>query len=491
MADFLIRMEGVNLSSVLDDTTQLSVIRGSSLLLRKAVVKVGGEFKLDVISVGASIGLYQYSEFGDTTISKLLEGIVDWLSTSKNRNGFEYFTFVVDAVEASDDFNRDVKTLISKNRKRQMQQMTFSLPQTGFLVIDNQAACAWNGTTPACKKITDPKIYLSPSVFHRFTEGKNERQKFFKNEIGDAAKGLTFTDDLQTLAKNRDYGSLDGKIAVIYFDGNSFGTIKNNCCKNPKSYTAFDDAVQNKLKKFLSTLLNTAIDDQGFKSGKQIRLEVLLWGGDEILIVVPAWRGFQTLQLFYEAMQGAQFNNEPLTFAGGIVFSQANTPIYRLRNLAKELADGVKERVIKENAFDYLILESIDYPSEPIAVLRERIYQDKVKGYKVLYPFDQNKIEQVQNYIDEGYLSKTSVTSLAFTAIQKPGKFEEKKKRLISLLKYKTIINELENLFIGSARQDLRSMILRVVHGSINIWPWIHLAQLWDYLFITEPGEKA
>ncbi len=63
MADFLIRMEGVNLSSVLDDTIQLSVIRGSSLLLRKAVIKVAEEFKLQVISVGASIGLYRTAIF--------------------------------------------------------------------------------------------------------------------------------------------------------------------------------------------------------------------------------------------------------------------------------------------------------------------------------------------------------------------------------------------------------------------------------------------
>lgn len=179
MADFLIRMEVVNLSSVLDDTIQLSVIRGSSLLLRKAVVNIGEAFKLQVISVGAPIGLYRFSDTDKTTIGELINDIADWLSTDKNGNGFEYFTFVVDSIEASNDFISDVKTLISKNRKRQMQQMTFSLPQTGFSVIDNQAACAWNGTTPACKKITDPKssnkIYLSPTVIHRFTEGKKER----------------------------------------------------------------------------------------------------------------------------------------------------------------------------------------------------------------------------------------------------------------------------------------------------------------------------
>ena len=229
--------------------------------------------------------------------------------------------------------------------------------------------------------------------------------------------------------------------------------------------------------------MNRANTDQGFKSGKQIRLEVLLWGGDEILIVVPAWRGFRTLQLFYEIMQGAKFENEPLTFAGGIVFSQANTPIYRLRNLAKELADIVKENSNKENAFDYLILESIDYPSEPITVLRERVFQDKVKGYKILYPFDQEKIKKVQNYIDEGYLSKTSVTSLAYTAIQKPDEFKAKKERLRSLqtgeVKTKDdIINNLENLFTGSDTTDLKLIFAQVLHGSINICPWIHLTQL-------------
>lgn len=248
------------------------------------------------------------------------------------------------------------------------------------------------------------------------------------------------------------------------------------------------------MEEFLSTLLNTAKTDPGFNSGKQIRLEVLLWGGDEILIVVPAWRGFQTLQLFYETMQDAKFINVPLTFAGGIVFSQAKTPIYRLRNLAKELADNVKDNSNKENAYDYLILESIDYPSEPITVLRERVYQDKAKGYKILHPFNQEKIEHVQIYIDEGNLSKTSVTSLANAAIQKPEKFKAKKERLRSLQSDKVqtkddIISDMENLFTGSVKKDTWSMIQQVAYGTIDIWPWLHLSQLWDYLFFTEPGE--
>ena len=41
---FLLRVEGVNLANVLEDTKQLSIVRGSGLLLRQAAKDISTKF---------------------------------------------------------------------------------------------------------------------------------------------------------------------------------------------------------------------------------------------------------------------------------------------------------------------------------------------------------------------------------------------------------------------------------------------------------------
>src|SRR2546423_1090500 len=94
MSAFYLRIEGVNLSYVLEDTNQLSVVRGSSLLLRQAVKDIEAKFPaLRKISTGASIGLFQFETDGEEEIKGLHDKIVGFLSKDWR---YKHFTFVVD-----------------------------------------------------------------------------------------------------------------------------------------------------------------------------------------------------------------------------------------------------------------------------------------------------------------------------------------------------------------------------------------------------------
>ena len=90
--------------------------------------------------------------------------------------------------------------------------------------------------------------------------------------------------------------------------------------------------------------------------------------------MLPAWKGFWALNWFYEWTRTWNYHGIPLTHAGGLVFCHYKTPIFRIRKLAKELADEVKgylkrqpeEANRRENRFEYAVFESVDFPTEPL-----------------------------------------------------------------------------------------------------------------------------
>jgi hypothetical protein len=113
MSTFYLRIEGVNLNYVLEDTNQLSVIRGGSLLLRQAVKDIEAKFPaLRKISTGASVGLFQF-EAEDEKEAKGLrdEKIVGFLSKDWR---YKHFTFVVDVQAASDNFLSNKEAVLAR-----------------------------------------------------------------------------------------------------------------------------------------------------------------------------------------------------------------------------------------------------------------------------------------------------------------------------------------------------------------------------------------
>lgn len=516
MCEYYLRVEGVNLDSVLSDTSQLSVIRGSSLLLREATVALGGSLnaslkekkpvfsiQLTPIATGASTGLYAFEAESEDAPKLLLSEVSDWLNKH-----YQDFTFVVDFIKKSNDFKVDINQLINKNRYQQLQQVSLALPETIFKNCSPQVACALDGIRPASSQ-QHQKEYISASVARRLRFGREKRQNFYVDELAEPQlAGLDFTDDLASLAYSKNYANLNQKIAVLYFDGNSFGKLQQKYCNTAEKRREFDESIAKWQGDFLRKLLNQAKTDPEFMTENQkIRLEVLMWGGDEVLLVVPAWKGIATLQLFYESIKAWRFpentsekNSDAMTYAGGVVFSQANTPIFRLRNIAKELAENAKVKSRDNNLFDYLVLESLDYPSESLTQLRKRQYQDKAEGRTLLMPLDQEQQAKLYCYIKEDSLPKSQVMLLAHTAIQATNAdFEEAHERLLALIKQYDVTfdvdSQLEQLFKKPESGDVKDMFARFLKGtlsdSITIWPWIHLAELWDYLFIDSVTESS
>lgn len=481
MPTYYLRMEGVNLDSVLSDTNQISVIRGASLLLREATHRIEEKFAFTKfaftkISSGASIGLFQFDAPDQDAAEKIREQVENHLSQDEQ---LCHFTFVVDIQIESCNFGYDKEALIARNRFRQLQQPTFAFPTA----TATDKPCALTNL-PASKKETISKKEqdVSDSVSERFKHGRDQKyNKFYQRETRqETGIDLKFTDSLQELAEPdaNTPKNLGHKIAVLYLDGNDFSKIQKTHCKNPQDLRKFDEQVQAKRREFLTEFLKKVHSDPLFfnydevRKVRKVRLETLLWGGDEMLFVVPAWKGLELLNYFYQVSHDWKFKDEKLTHAGGLVFCRAKTPIRRIRKFAEELANRVKDSKNgrEENLFDYMALESIDYPSEPLDKLRKKIFADALRqNYKPLQPLNDDRLDALAELKE--IVPKSQAYNLVRAIIQ-GDKQEEKIKRLKVVITDKQYLEALDKLEQAFPQQTFE-------------WRWIHLIELWDYIVPT------
>ena len=542
-------MEGVNIYATVLDTDQLSVIRGGSFLLKRAIDKIALTFRrwLDPLSTGASTGLFSATESG-------AEGpaLVDKISRYLQRHPqFRHFCFMVEWCEA-DSLQLAKEILLAKARFRQLRSIT-AAPDP----VDPQSAgpCQLEGArmiaaTPAERRVGGQDKVVSESVCQRLDFGRKRRGSYYTKELKAHApeKGdwswlddYGFTDDIETLARNEVFSRLTNKIAVVYLDGNGFGGIQRTLirqagrvlAKEIEAQKIFDKEIKRYRARFLGDLLKRLRDSEEdslfFPNAKVIlksekagiedekgpafRLETLLWGGDEMLFVVPAWLGVDLLQLFYQISADwhiRKIKGQRLTHAGGVVFCNAKTPIRIVQRLAKELAERVKASPDGRaaNRFDYLVLESIDYPAETsladffsirygaIAKYRQPLrpspgWTDHLKAslteavQKDTLP--RRPIYRMAEALTRGSLAESfydpGAKGVGWTHLSAEGNppegmsaFERMERRMLDTADNRKqllekIIPVIFNLF-GSDRDDQRS----------RAWAWLHLVELWDYL---------
>lgn len=424
-ATIFLQVEAVNLQQHVFDTHQLSVIRGSSLLLKRAIVAVAERFaaQLESLSIGASVGLFRYRGGDDenplTAAHALCAEIAGYLSTSPpppvtfastgQPPDFSACTFAVVCCSAP-TLPVAKARLSALVRFRQLRQSTIAPDRSeGLAAAPTGRPCATSGRRRAVpgecshpfRTADTADTWVSRSVARRLDVGRHARTGLYFDTDPDCAALLDgsavpapvlgFTNDFETLAVNPAFGNLDRKLAVLSFDGNGFGKRQGDYATNPERQREFDVALRclrDRLLRQLVAALASGRHDQGTLTGATLedsaspclRLETLLWGGDEMTFVVPAWLGFDVLHLVF-ALWRALVDRRPAgdagalqtlagsTHAAGLVFCHYKTPIAEARRQAQRLVDRVKAAgtgsTDRHDAFDYLVLESIDYPTEP------------------------------------------------------------------------------------------------------------------------------
>lgn len=536
MTDYLLRMEGVNIYRSVADTRQLSVRRGASLLLRQAVLDVAAVLVPDAsttrpaqlldllkkagavadsaacISTGASSGLFRL-DVSSEKAAVLRDTIAAWLSDAAS---YRHLTFVVDIApyNKTQPFTGNVESVVALNRYRQFTQPTLAMPDINDR--PDVLPCAWDNLRPALIPVDaeldgssrdyvqraglPARPAISQSAQRRHQYGRDQKREFFSSETDATDSSIDFTWNLQELSRDARFGFLSGKLAMIYVDGNSFGAVQRQCSSDAELRT-FDQTIKQYRKDFLRELVTDAVADNTFTSPcrrnhqtieNAVRLEILLWGGDEFILVVPAWKGMQVIQNFFSSSANLQFAGGRLTHAAGLVFFDARTPITRIEQLARDMADDIKEQQLGDpadgcidpahpnaNRFNYLVLESVDYPVQPFNEFVKQKYRGRQGSVSMTlqtgglsYAGQSRLFRQLQ----QG-LPRRQLQQLAHAAVY--GQFDSAMERFRAAV---------------PAAPQLEKHVAALFPGDDSATrAWIHLAELWDY-YAPEPavaGEQS
>lgn len=399
MTNYYLRVEAVNLGAFIYDTQDLSTERGGSLLLLAAIDRVKDKFLSkgdEIIMCGASIGLLSFQADGPDDAEKRRQDVETLLRDDEQ---LKHASFVVDIQPALVDFKHDSEALLARNRWRQMTMPSMAYPGEG------KSVCKEDRVRPAA-----PNSTMSASVSVRREYGKTQKQGFYKGLLADDKLPNRFAQDLGAIAKNKTMGNLDGKLAVFYADGNGFSTLRDKVVKDATDLTKFANAISEKRMALVAKLFKTAVPSSKWKgsdgSGEYFRMETLLWGGDELIWVVPAWLGWDLARYFFrETRDWKLASGEPLTHAAGLVFCHQKAPISRITQLAKDLADMVKEKVKSAdqttNGIAYLALESFDNAGLDLDAFWDGYLPKDFNGSDWVLTLDTSRLEALERSSNE------------------------------------------------------------------------------------------
>ena len=292
--EWYLRIEAVNLDHSVFDTHDISTIRGGSFMLLEAVNTLAKKVKgLHKEVSGASVGLFSFTCHDEKEKNEVLDDVEKELKELTGK--FATFVYAVRPSSAGKAVKESIEHLTAECRRQQYKTLSFVLPKASNAINE----CVMNGVRPADASIERKKgatkvdVGVSAAVQVRFENGRRLRNKLYRKLLGNTDQtNAKFTSDLEMLAGKTDGGATEDKIALIHLDGNSFGKIKDTCA-TLNDLKAFNDVIQNNIQEAaLQRLLSFATqpENEGFRTKKdnKVRIETLMWGGDEIEWIVPA-----------------------------------------------------------------------------------------------------------------------------------------------------------------------------------------------------------
>ncbi len=485
---YLVQVEVANISSLINDTRQLSVRRGASLAMRNLVRRLPDfVHELEVIRKGGSIGIYKVlatkKQSALDNIRDVLNGKMPGFPIQEEILRQLRVTVETRIYKEEEPFKDAIRDLVAKTRYAQNSLVDLitecideSTDQT------EQGVCKLTGYRPSGgKRIRNDPV--ADSVHARYQYGRDTKNEFILEEAGLSRDSYQFVKDLNKLSSKLGT-TCHQKMAVVYFDGNDF-TAKQSDFDLDQT-REFDKALQSRMQKFLKNLVVNL--DRDKTEADEIRLEVLIWGGDEVLLVVPAWAGFATLELFYKTMTD---EDNGLSYAGGVVFCHHKTPIDIVSKLAQRLAEQVKRVSREENLFLPILLESENYPLGSLAEYWKQHYLSldapplpttpiSIKSLSALSALRELGIHsELRRGVISLYQSGAEELPEALQTLQIDGALE--KGQLVETVQSGIfLLSRLpKNTKLSSAEQKV---ILEYWNQLQVVQPWIIYLEYWDYL---------
>lgn len=417
-ASYWLVVEGQNFDFCIDDTQDLSTIRGGSLLLRDGITRADVTLQKicnsEAATLGGSIGIWRVTASA-TSIKDIASKIREVLS----EEAFSHIPFVIAVL--SDDgapFSTvQARLSFAANRQRFAWPSAIypTLPEnrTETCPVDLIRPVPVENSTIQRRPDADGGPYkVSWSVAERRQYGMRRKQDI----ICEVTKDSEWLDEeaKQFLEENQDASpfafqigsisersfidksgcrlksNLADKICVVHLDGNGFGSINRRVLESndtPNGQRAFDRQLSKCRTDLIASVFSLVIREGGCGAPTEeellirekiyskcdgiVRFETLLFGGDEITFIVPARIGWRALQCLAEVAAKMEIVSQSVTFGIGAVFCHHDAPIARIRSLAGDLAEvckntesdanGKRRDGRKSTLFMPVVIESFDH----------------------------------------------------------------------------------------------------------------------------------
>ena len=377
-------LEGQGFASSIFDTQDLSTIRGGSLLMRDLVISADKFLKLrwpDKVTEatrGGSIGIWRLDVAEDQAATG-----ADELRTLLSRDyAHQAFGFAVLADDGG-SYSRQRNRLRAVLQRQRLSQARLAYPS---LVRTERRVCPVDLVRPVAQGTRqrigpgdEGVIFTSQSVYDRRRFGMAKKQSLIAEETALAINlspeaaawlqrpGRPFAMQINSISEGAAMpeglkATLADKICVIALDGNGFGKVQDDALAAKDKDTietqqAFDAGLARLRSSLIARVFSRLIESGGVGAPSEVerqvrealhepqvdtvaRFELLLWGGDEIMFIVPARLGWDILQTI--AAETYTLLGQTVTFAVGAVFCHHDAPIARIKELADNLATHIK-----------------------------------------------------------------------------------------------------------------------------------------------------
>ena len=324
-------------------------------------------------------------------------------------------------------------------------QREFATCQRSTTLIPIMKECESASHLPAADIDNNDGDILSHASYEKRQHGSNARQHGLwaqwmehLKETGQSWPSDEYWDKLrcESLTDIGNCSEWDGYIGLVYADGNGMGKIIKTL-DLPETYRQFSKIVDESIREACFTALNQVSESEtksvrnalkNQKPFKALPADILLLGGDDLLVVLPADRSLDFAQKATETFQHLtqkkidaledektrgffykQLGNEGFTISCGVAIAKSNYPFYLLLDLAEELLKNAKR---KDSLYSHSEADGdarIDFHvvaganSYALAQVREETYLAKTgaSAPRTLRPLSCRQLEQLRENIQE------------------------------------------------------------------------------------------
>ena len=243
-------------------------------------------------------------------------------------------------------------------------------------------------------------------------------------------------------------------------------------------------------------------------SGKGTRFETLLWGGDEVMFVMPARLGWRFATFFFDQMkdlnldkakdenQESIFNSSvPLTHAAALVFCQHHAPIHRIKHLAKDqMAEFAKAADRTRDSLMTVALESFDHLGADYQHAMNQRYKEAVLPRDMILVGDgelTTRLREIATHADKLRNSESFARSQLRALVNEMLRYPSRA-AAIAAFKAKpskaadgTSYHEPPDYFRNASVEEkvcLHQKLRRLFPTDLALW--LQLEELWDYALL-------